>query len=272
MTYITKGTLVLMFAALVAGIVSGQEKPDPGRRLAELEAGFNEAMKASRQAEMKKAEAAREAMEKAVREGKPVPGMRAMRMGPPRELAAEHMALYEAAAADYAGTDDAIPFLNQVIVLGGMAEAKDSVAKACATLMMTHIKSPKLSDSIRPISYTSRWVGKDQVEEMLRKIEVANPDPDTKAQAILARVNGALERLPVDDEGYLAARAEALRAADLAKDPAFKRQVQGTIDGREKLVRGKVAPDIAGVDLDGVAFKLSDYKGKVILLDFWGDW
>ena len=30
--------------------------------------------------------------------------------------------------------------------------------------------------------------------------------------------------------------------------------------------------DIAGVDLDGVAFKLSDYKGKVIFLDFWGDW
>ncbi|MFO1076423.1 MAG: hypothetical protein U1E73_01710 [Planctomycetota bacterium] len=34
----------------------------------------------------------------------------------------------------------------------------------------------------------------------------------------------------------------------------------------------EVAADIAGVDLDGVAFKLSDYKGKVVLLDFWGDW
>ena len=32
------------------------------------------------------------------------------------------------------------------------------------------------------------------------------------------------------------------------------------------------APDIAGTDTDGVAFKLSDYSGKVILLDFWGDW
>ena len=37
-------------------------------------------------------------------------------------------------------------------------------------------------------------------------------------------------------------------------------------------VGGEVAPDIRGVDLDGVAFKLSDYKGKVVLLDFWGDW
>ena len=35
---------------------------------------------------------------------------------------------------------------------------------------------------------------------------------------------------------------------------------------------GKPVPEIAGDDLDGKAFKLSDYKGKVVLLDFWGFW
>ncbi len=35
---------------------------------------------------------------------------------------------------------------------------------------------------------------------------------------------------------------------------------------------GMLAPDISGPDLDGVDFKLSDYRGKVIFLDFWGDW
>ena len=35
---------------------------------------------------------------------------------------------------------------------------------------------------------------------------------------------------------------------------------------------GKVAPDIEGEDIEGVKFKLSDYRGKVVLLDFWGDW
>ena len=35
---------------------------------------------------------------------------------------------------------------------------------------------------------------------------------------------------------------------------------------------GKVAPDIAGPDIDGEDFKLSDYRGKVVMLDFWGDW
>jgi cytochrome oxidase Cu insertion factor (SCO1/SenC/PrrC family) len=32
---------------------------------------------------------------------------------------------------------------------------------------------------------------------------------------------------------------------------------------------GSAAPEIQGIDADGVAFKLSDYRGKVVLVDFW---
>ena len=35
---------------------------------------------------------------------------------------------------------------------------------------------------------------------------------------------------------------------------------------------GKVAPDIEGQDQDGASLKLSDHRGKVVLLDFWGFW
>jgi hypothetical protein len=35
---------------------------------------------------------------------------------------------------------------------------------------------------------------------------------------------------------------------------------------------GKTVPDIEGEDLDAQKFKLSDYRGKVVLLDFWGNW
>jgi serine/threonine protein kinase len=40
----------------------------------------------------------------------------------------------------------------------------------------------------------------------------------------------------------------------------------------EGLEVGLSAPDIAGEDLDGVEFLLSDYRGKVVLLDFFGFW
>lgn len=35
---------------------------------------------------------------------------------------------------------------------------------------------------------------------------------------------------------------------------------------------GCEVPEIAGLDLDGKSFNLSDYRGKVVFLDFWGDW
>ena len=40
----------------------------------------------------------------------------------------------------------------------------------------------------------------------------------------------------------------------------------------ESLAIGQVAPEITGVDVDGKKFQLSDYRGKVVVLDFWGDW
>jgi peroxiredoxin len=35
---------------------------------------------------------------------------------------------------------------------------------------------------------------------------------------------------------------------------------------------GDPAPEIGGEDLDGKPMKLSDFRGKVVVLDFWGDW
>ena len=35
---------------------------------------------------------------------------------------------------------------------------------------------------------------------------------------------------------------------------------------------GMTVPEIEGEDLDGIPFKLSDYRGKVVMLDFWGHW
>ena len=42
--------------------------------------------------------------------------------------------------------------------------------------------------------------------------------------------------------------------------------------GIRRLSVGKEAPEIEGVDQDGVRFKLSDYRGKVVLLDFWSEY
>jgi hypothetical protein len=38
------------------------------------------------------------------------------------------------------------------------------------------------------------------------------------------------------------------------------------------LAIGNPAPEITGTGVDGKPLKLSDYRGKVVVLDFWGFW
>jgi len=42
--------------------------------------------------------------------------------------------------------------------------------------------------------------------------------------------------------------------------------------GKDGLEKGDTAMEIDGEDIDGKKFKLSDYRGKVVVLDFWGHW
>ena len=47
---------------------------------------------------------------------------------------------------------------------------------------------------------------------------------------------------------------------------------QAKLFAHPELGIGKPAPGTAGEDIDGNLLKLGDYKGKVVVLFFWGDW
>ena len=88
------------------------------------------------------------------------------------------------------------------------------------------------------------------------------------------------ERLAALDPEATSSLAEDLLLAVQRDDPDVEHPHRGTLGVAAEailfelhdLVVGKVAPDIEAEDLDGVPFKLSDYRGKVIVLDFWGNW
>lgn len=54
----------------------------------------------------------------------------------------------------------------------------------------------------------------------------------------------------------------------------LKKYIRGKIEFRKKMehLLGKEALDFTGVDLDGNKASLSDYKGKIIVVDFWATW
>jgi hypothetical protein len=60
---------------------------------------------------------------------------------------------------------------------------------------------------------------------------------------------------------------------EFGKDNAAqKKEAEKELHCLRTLRIGKEAPQIEGGDLEGTEFKLTDYRGKVVMLDFWGHW
>ena len=68
--------------------------------------------------------------------------------------------------------------------------------------------------------------------------------------------------------------ADQIKQAErmLARKQTLADVAKAKLDEMDNLVAGKPAPPIEGVGMDGKPLKLSDYRGKVVVLVFWGTW
>jgi thiol-disulfide isomerase/thioredoxin len=107
-------------------------------------------------------------------------------------------------------------------------------------------------------------------------------DP-VRREIIAARLgSGVIHRVRTIDPETLEREAESLFARTV-KDfgplqpngPTFAplgEQADGMIFQLRHLQVGCKAPDIEGEDIDGKPLKLSDYRGKVVMISFWATW
>ncbi len=168
---------------------------------------------------------------------------------------------------------------------------RDLSSWAVETIFARYPKEECANTAFRFLSDMPSSSGRKQLENLIK-----NSDPEISVRARLARAKQLLSlkeaiemgrRFPEEESGQKKDPAEIesslksmLKA--LASDPqaaktkAGKRTVAATASRILKVITqlkvGKLAPEIEGEDLDGAAFKLSDYRGKVVLLDFWGTW
>ncbi len=70
-------------------------------------------------------------------------------------------------------------------------------------------------------------------------------------------------------EGYFALAAETNGTMKLGAKTTMAMAVKEDLYLLQNLAVGKLAPDIEGVGFDGTKTKLSSYRGKVVVLDFW---
>ena len=108
---------------------------------------------------------------------------------------------------------------------------------------------------------------------VLEKIQAKHPDPKTQGVAALGAAM-ILKSLG-DDPELMRKRLTALRKAiiqssdvDLGGTTVAK-LAQDELYIIQHLSKGRIAPDLSGTDSAGHPLKLSDHKGKVILLIFW---
>lgn len=174
-------------------------------------------------------------------------------------------------------------------------------ARALERIQRDHIRNDKLAGLCQRVSYGFC----KEYESFLRAVLAKNPHRNVAGVACLSLghfLNGRLQRIDLCREQpelalefaglygreYLAElqREERLLAVQeieavfeqaAAKYGDVQIPGSGTVAERantelfelRNLSVGKVAPDIDGADHDGARFKLSDYRGKVVLLDFW---
>jgi hypothetical protein len=190
----------------------------------------------------------------------------------PQEFAPRMLKLAEANAKDVVGFD-AAAWLLQNAARGPEAE------KATAIIVDNHVENPKVG----PVCFTLSRGDSPAAEKLLRGVLEKNKDRDARGMACYALAAMLKTRSEHGDDANKKLSGEALALFDRVekefgdvkggfRNATLASMAQTDAFELRHLQIGKVVPDIEGEDIDGKKFKLSDYRGKVVLLDFWGHW
>ena len=191
--------------------------------------------------------------------------------------------------------------------LASNSDQAEEKVSALATLMENYSDSPAMKDATVAILRSGK--PSQAAEDNLRKIIENSPHREARGAAVYHLVmyldryksyRENIDRIASDPRAVTQFGEEGieylrnLKVDDAEMEGLYETIVKDYADvaiaipGRDatiigdsaknalfeirNLSMGCVAPEIEGADLDGKEFALSDYRGKVVMLDFWGDW
>jgi thiol-disulfide isomerase/thioredoxin len=159
-----------------------------------------------------------------------------------------------------------------------MKKARDLVAQH-------HLAQPHVKKILFDLAYNQDPKVDHKPDELLAGVIAKNTDKDALGHAHVALamvLKAKAKQTSGQDKTDLTKKAvESLSVAKAkyadvkAGDGTVGKLADGLLAAlklADQLQIGKAVPDIGGDDLDGKAFKLSDYKGKVVMLSFWATW
>ena len=149
------------------------------------------------------------------------------------------------------------------------SERADVLSPIYKSLANDHCNAEWFGDVFSRLSRDTRILGDEAALELYETI-LAKTESDEHRAGALYNAGQLLEKSDNDV-------AKKTGAAYLARVEAeFPLTVWGmkmrATQATEAVQIGKPAPDFTGETIDDFEFNLSDYKGKVVLLDFYGFW
>jgi len=148
-----------------------------------------------------------------------------------------------------------------------------------------HIKSPKVGRFCVAMVYLNQRgemprAGQPPIRSrgmsLLRTIKKKNPDPKVQGQAALAlsiMLAGMGDDARVMRERIKNLKEAIIKSADVPVGNVTVAQIaEDELYKINNLSKGRVAPEIKGFDSSMRPMRLSQYRGKVVMLVFWSSW
>lgn len=180
-----------------------------------------------------------------------------------------------AIAAGSQGTETAARAWMTLFELGTLLDDPALFEQGLEHMLAEHMASPHIASLTLGLAYGAPPWSAPRAQDALRRILAGTDDKNIQAAALvelalLVGLDDALGDAGRAEAETLLARIEKDYASDDFNGMTGKQFASGARHEIERLRVGQVAPDFEVTDQDGVRFKLSDYRGRVVLLDFWG--
>jgi len=162
-----------------------------------------------------------------------------------------------------------------LVFLGGFQMQTNQTEAARQTLdaiLKDYLNKPAMELMVTQLGNLAYVNGPEGRRKALEQVAHSASAPQARAAGLLLLAK--IARVEADSHSQSNTSAEAPLKEILAKyhETRYAETAKGILAALGNLSIGKTAPEIIGEDQDGKPFKLSSYRGKVVVLDFWGFW
>lgn len=196
--------------------------------------------------------------------------------------AKKYVPKFKAYAEAHAGKPEAVEALMQVIVLAGRAGSEPGKPNADADwavkqLTRDHAGDESMAEHAPHLNQASWYIDSKALGQLYVAVSEKNASREAKASArlglaLLRGTANPMQPREISQEDRTVAlemfRAIATDFADTEAGEAAKPYIFEL----EHLQVGMKAPEIEGKAVDGTVIRLSQFRGQVVVLDFWGFW